>query len=535
MSFNRLMPCLFVLMVLAAAAVSASPFVLDGRLLVADSTGQVVARDLPVEPLHAFGTAEGQVLFTVQHIAPPANADVAGGEIDLWTAADGNAYQLTSGEMVLGALWSDAIDRIVYWTQEKKIHLVDLQGGAREELQDNAITPALSPDGLELAYVLTPATWSWDAHSLGFEIHVRNLADGEDRVILRGSDAHELIWTPDGRSVLFQSSGSGVTSLWRVDAAGGGEGEQLTNRGLWTAKSPFFVKNPSRNTDVHWSDDGRRLLFGATYSEAGEITVIEFDKRYRVLQALDLTSGRFPLWRDNATVLVPRPDVADVPTKSQPTVRLAEFPVESIFARSQIDVAGAPEKFEKPAALTEEVIFPDKAVSKYRYPLHSSAGHPYTGFYDNNGGGGVLDWQCGGFTYNGHKGTDIGVAGWWVYAGAYGNLYSWNDGCPTIGYVGSSCGGGFGNYIKLSHGSSGGRNWYTTYAHFTNGTVIAANHSCGNRVGVSGSSGNSSGYHLHFQVDAYGHPNDDPFSGSCSGPVSYWCNQNGGYPTSSCC
>lgn len=538
MSAQRLIfSTLMLFLVVASASASVHTFVQDGRLMVSDGEGRLVERDLPVEPAHAFGTAAGQALFTSRATGLSENSDMVAGESDLWTLdLDGEARQLTSGEMVLSAQWSDALDKLVVWTQEKKVYLMNLDGGAREDLVENAITPALSPSGRELAYVRTPADWLWDDHARTFEIHVLDLMDGKDRMLLGSTDASELIWTPDGELILFQASDHGVTGLWRVSARGG-EGEPLTNIGMWTAKNSFFVKNPSRNTDASWSEDGKHLLFGSSYTDSGEVMVLEFDEVYDVRRALELTTGRFPYWQDGA-VMVPRGEVPSLRTKSRSfTMGAAEFPVDGDLAMSVIDVATVPRKHARPASLdaAPEGV-PTKSVSQYRYPLHSSAGYPYTAYYDNNNGGGLLDWKCGTYTYNNHRGTDIGIScGWWVYSGAYGTLSSWNDGCPTYGYYGSSCGGGFGNYIKLYHGYTSGRNWYTIEAHMTNGTVIPGTHGCGQHVGISGSSGNSTGCHLHFEVNAYGHPYDDPFSGSCSGPVSYWCNQNGGYPTTGCC
>jgi hypothetical protein len=539
MSGYRLFVSMLVLFLVAASApASTHTFVQDGRLMVSEGEGRLVARELPVEPGHAFGTtAAGQVLFTSKPAGHAEHTDAMVGTVDLWVLDnDGETRQLTADELVVSAQWSNALDKIVVWTGEKKVYAMNLDGGAREELVDNAITPALSPDGRQLAYVRTPADWLWNELDVAFQVRVLNLDTGKDRAILNGTDANELIWTPDGEFILFQGKGNGVTGLWRVSARGG-DAEQLTNAGQWTAKNAHFVKNPSRNTDVSWSEDGKHLLYGATYSTQGEVTVLEFDKVYGVRRAMELTTGKFPYW-ENGVVMVPRPEVSSLREKSLPfTMGSAEFPVDVELAAKVVDVASAPRKFARPASMDKVPdTIPTKAVSKYRYPFHSSAGYPYSAYYDNDNGGGLLDWKCASYTYNNHRGTDIAVAcGWWVYAGAYGTLYSWNDGCPTYGYWGSGCGGGFGNYIKLSHGAASGRNWYTIEAHLYNGTVNPQTHSCGSRVGISGSSGNSTGCHLHFEVNAYGHPYDDPFAGSCSGSVSYWCNQNGGYPTTGCC
>ena len=152
--------------------------------------------------------------------------------------------------------------------------------------------------------------------------------------------------------------------------------------------------------------------------------------------------------------------------------------------------------------------------------------------------GATKDWKCQSNTYTGHRGTDIAVgSGTTVLAAAPGLLTRRTDGCP-VGYVGSPCGSGFGNHVVLWHTDATN----TYYAHLGAGSGIAAlntNLGCGARVGGSGSSGSSSGPHLHFEVrlggsqaNPYGGSSDDPFSGPCAGPLSYWAQQGTGYATS---
>ena len=146
------------------------------------------------------------------------------------------------------------------------------------------------------------------------------------------------------------------------------------------------------------------------------------------------------------------------------------------------------------------------------------------------------DWRCGGNRYSGHRGTDISVgSGNAVLAAKGGTVVERVDGCP-LGYLGSTCGGGAGNHVNLSHGSD-----TTIYMHLLAGSGIAgqgAAVACGARLGASGGSGNSTGPHLHFEPrvgsggSAWGGTSDDPFAGACGGPTSYWVDQGGGYVSS---
>jgi murein DD-endopeptidase MepM/ murein hydrolase activator NlpD len=61
---------------------------------------------------------------------------------------------------------------------------------------------------------------------------------------------------------------------------------------------------------------------------------------------------------------------------------------------------------------------------------------------------------------------------------------------------------GFGNYVKIDHGYG----FQTIYGHLSEIKVTEGlNVKRGDLVGLSGSSGTSSGPHLHYQIDLYGH------------------------------
>ena len=163
-----------------------------------------------------------------------------------------------------------------------------------------------------------------------------------------------------------------------------------------------------------------------------------------------------------------------------------------------------------------------------------------TAYYDV---GGNRDWNCGNHTYGGHRGTDLGIIGRFaaqdagrdVVAAADGRVTRRHDGefdrCTTGNCAG---GGGFGNHVVLEHGD--GKVSY--YAHLRNGSVAVQEGQqvrCGDRLGQVGSSGFSTGPHLHFEVRVGGNA-DDPFRGNCGGPLSYWVDQ-GAYralPVSRC-
>ncbi len=146
--------------------------------------------------------------------------------------------------------------------------------------------------------------------------------------------------------------------------------------------------------------------------------------------------------------------------------------------------------------------------------------------------------NCGSKAYSGHNGTDIGIGGN-SYIGSRGTIVAMadgvvsytNDGCASIGSYGNSCGGGYGNYVKITHSDS---DRITIYAHMQNGSVAVKSGQsvkCGDKLGMVGSSGSSTGAHLHFDVRPASAPAGsnrfDPFHGSCNTRASEWKKQNG--------
>ena len=100
--------------------------------------------------------------------------------------------------------------------------------------------------------------------------------------------------------------------------------------------------------------------------------------------------------------------------------------------------------------------------------------------------------------YKLHGGIDIASAGIYgkaIVAAADGVVVSagWNS-------------GGFGNWVVINHGMSGGNQFATLYAHMCRAPIVSAGQSvkAGQTIGYVGSTGNSTGNHLHFEVRVNG-------------------------------
>ncbi|MCP4803811.1 MAG: M23 family metallopeptidase [Proteobacteria bacterium] len=164
----------------------------------------------------------------------------------------------------------------------------------------------------------------------------------------------------------------------------------------------------------------------------------------------------------------------------------------------------------------------------------------YPTAYKDQGG---RDWACGSIYYSGHNGSDFGGGSWdgmaagrTIVAAADGVVITTNDGeydeCST-GDCGG--GGGYGNYVKIQHADGK----YTYYAHLKIWSVAVSEGqsvSCGQTLGEMGSSGYSTGPHLHFEVREASGYQSDPFDGDCSAPPSYWTSQgsHGAIPGTTC-
>lgn len=100
-----------------------------------------------------------------------------------------------------------------------------------------------------------------------------------------------------------------------------------------------------------------------------------------------------------------------------------------------------------------------------------------------------------------HSAIDISGTGFGspIYSVADGVVIQINNSCPDRGTgVGDQCGGSFGNQIVIQHENG----YYTRYAHLTRNVRVSVGQSVtkGATIGYMGSSGSSSGSHLHFAV-----------------------------------
>lgn len=100
-----------------------------------------------------------------------------------------------------------------------------------------------------------------------------------------------------------------------------------------------------------------------------------------------------------------------------------------------------------------------------------------------------------------HYGVDIANSvGTPIYATANGKVRLVHGTCPKNGYYGSSCGGGWGNYVLITHNVNG-QVYETVSAHLNSVNVrVGQEVTQGQMIGAMGNSGSSTGPHLHFEI-----------------------------------
>ena len=97
----------------------------------------------------------------------------------------------------------------------------------------------------------------------------------------------------------------------------------------------------------------------------------------------------------------------------------------------------------------------------------------------------------GGIGSTNHKGTDIGRVGY------TSPIYASKSGTVIVSQYSSS----YGNYVVISHGSGN----TTLYAHMSSRKAEVGQYvNQGDVIGITGSTGNSTGPHLHFEVTENG-------------------------------
>lgn len=185
------------------------------------------------------------------------------------------------------------------------------------------------------------------------------------------------------------------------------------------------------------------------------------------------------------------------------------------------------------SALTTTLIWPLKAASGF-----TDSGYHFIGAYvdQNTTAGAILDFNCGNNTYDSHQGTDIAI---WpfgflkmdnnqveVIAAAAGTIVQKADGnfdrnCATNSLTANS--------IIIQHADGSQALYWHMKKNSVTSKIVGQTVVAGEYLGVVGSSGSSTGPHLHFEIrsGSTSATYKDPFSGTCNSlnATSWWAIQ----------
>ncbi|PHP64986.1 hypothetical protein CSC94_21885 [Zhengella mangrovi] len=224
-----------------------------------------------------------------------------------------------------------------------------------------------------------------------------------------------------------------------------------------------------------------------------------------------------------------------------------EIAVPTDAASVQIDaihgqVVNAARSLGLPEAAGPEQPMDRSTYEKLEYPLRltpqakgNSTFH-ISNFVDLDESAGLQDFVCGSRTYNGHRGTDnfLSVGTWWrmdqgtheIVAATDGTIVAKHDGendrtCGQLSNVPNNPA----NYVTILQPDG----LYAYYYHMKNGSVtpaaVGSTVKAGDYLGKVGSSGFSTGPHLHFELRTQAGQTVDPFFGSCTAAPSLWKHQ----------
>lgn len=196
---------------------------------------------------------------------------------------------------------------------------------------------------------------------------------------------------------------------------------------------------------------------------------------------------------------------------------------------SDVDALHAEQQLAVYFASAPALTLRDRATV-FPYKFFPQSGAIYGDLFQNNyvdmqSGAGILDFECTNHTYNGHLGQDsdlrsfdeqtVGVP---IFAVADGVVAATHDGEFDRQVTNNPSNPA--NYAILDHG--GGH--LTYYWHMRNGSVgvsVGQQVEAGQQIGLTGSSGNSSAPHLHFETRV-NNVVIEPSSGACQTAPSEW-------------
>ena len=254
----------------------------------------------------------------------------------------------------------------------------------------------------------------------------------------------------------------------------------------------YFVKSPLLHTEV--SRRPRREI--VTYHVIGGDTIIGIAKRFNI-------SAESVLWANERTELNPEylrlgQELVIPPTTGVLHEAKAGDTVDSIAKKYKVDVSVVTD-LESNGLTPPFVLSPGQRVMVPggEKPYQPKVVYGYTGAVPAQAtrGSGNFVWPLGGILtqgfWTGHRAIDIGVR--------LGSAVLTSDSGFVVLVANDDY--GYGKHVMVNHGNG----FETLYAHLS--TILVSPGQTvrkGQPIGLSGSTGRSTGPHLHFEVRYYG-------------------------------
>ena len=182
-------------------------------------------------------------------------------------------------------------------------------------------------------------------------------------------------------------------------------------------------------------------------------------------------------------------------------------------------------------SMRDTVLFQDPIGNGGMMNLNDSVKHHIWNYIDqNNNFGWILDYSCNYVTYDGHQGTDITNGGFYYMDEMTTPVVAAAPGIVTYSHDGEFdrqilwINGAVGNGVIISH-SDGTSAWYWHFKKNSVAVEMGDSVETGDTLGFIGSSGFSSGPHLHFEVEGTDGYFKDPWEGQCGDGPSLWADQ----------
>ena len=195
---------------------------------------------------------------------------------------------------------------------------------------------------------------------------------------------------------------------------------------------------------------------------------------------------------------------------------------------------GVPRPFEPPMPDTRTRAGDPQTLTAlpFKYSFFPQAGVLWQdlfpgNFVDKIAGTGFQDYECTGYTYDGHNAHDVALQGFQeqaigvpVFAAVAGDVIAVHDGEPDMNTDWNNPNA---NFVAIDHSDG----FVTYYYHLKKNSISVAVNDivvAGRQIGLTGSSGMSTWPHLHFQSNLNGAA-IEPNAGSCNPGPTNWSQQ----------